>query len=916
MKRKFFKKLSFVMALAMIISMIAPAAGAFAATALKLNAASKVLFLGENDVYNFDVLNSVKGQTHKWTSSNTKVATVGAKTGVVTAKAIGKTTIKVVVSNAKGVVKTLTAAVTVGDNMTTIAIIAPAGADSTKLNAGTDYDFNRTFETMSGSAIATSNITVWSVDKEGAKISTTGVFHATKAGEYTITATAFRGKAQYNAWVASGSSDDSDYIKAFDSVDVTVVNSIKEVKQASTSEFKVVFAGEVGTSLSTTKASVAQVVNGTDIKTGAEKIKSITLDSTGSVATVELYADFEAKATYKFVYEEMEGTFTTASKDAKDITGIVFDDFNVNISNGGSANLLDYISAVNADGVKMLSGSDISSYLTFEPTSDQSKGFVDNASRLAYIYKSGDTVTVKATYTNYLYNETTKKNETVTFSDSAVGTGVIAEVNASTMQYAIVATPATGTSSHPSVIAKDWTDEKGIAVGDGSYDIYTRYKKTTDPSKADYTYTTISSTTFKYESSDPGKLSVYGNTLNPLAAGTVAVIVKNTDGTKVLGSFEVKINAERMLASATPEAPVVTVGNHSLYGEIKEIGIVTLDNLGKNMKAAQMTASTPELLNQPANAAPLNIQTPTIEDGKVKIKLDARNAIAGLYRYKVRISDVTSTGTVTKEVVFEVNVAESNTATGNANVPVNYIIVLERVYDFPLSLMFPASEVVSFDYFMALLPSGININSNVYGVNSSGYRVSKYTHGSDYLAEVKLNGAVVVTGSALTIATNYPSALPGGMSTVKLQQPLGSYNISVTSVSGGAIQRPAGSTFAVAAFSLASGIYAPNCNVKAFALKQSTHATIKAVLKDALELSVSSVLGTYAEVDFDTISAADIDIRGINTVSGMGSINFTDPVNAGTDLYIDTITVRIPGTSSSVVKSEFTFDVKQSIAIK
>ena len=67
MKKNFFKKLSFVMALAMIISVVAPAAGAFAATTLKLNATSKTLFLGENDAYNFNVIGKSTGATESWT---------------------------------------------------------------------------------------------------------------------------------------------------------------------------------------------------------------------------------------------------------------------------------------------------------------------------------------------------------------------------------------------------------------------------------------------------------------------------------------------------------------------------------------------------------------------------------------------------------------------------------------------------------------------------------------------------------------------------------------------------------------------------------------------------------------------------------------------------------------------------------
>ena len=45
MKTKFFKKLSFVLVVAMVLSLFVPAAGAFAASSVKLNSTKKYLHL-------------------------------------------------------------------------------------------------------------------------------------------------------------------------------------------------------------------------------------------------------------------------------------------------------------------------------------------------------------------------------------------------------------------------------------------------------------------------------------------------------------------------------------------------------------------------------------------------------------------------------------------------------------------------------------------------------------------------------------------------------------------------------------------------------------------------------------------------------------------------------------------------------
>ena len=65
MKTKFFKKLSLVLVLAMVLSVFVPVAGAFAAKAPKLNSTNKYLHLGRVDKgqnkFNFVINNKEKG---------------------------------------------------------------------------------------------------------------------------------------------------------------------------------------------------------------------------------------------------------------------------------------------------------------------------------------------------------------------------------------------------------------------------------------------------------------------------------------------------------------------------------------------------------------------------------------------------------------------------------------------------------------------------------------------------------------------------------------------------------------------------------------------------------------------------------------------------------------------------------------
>jgi len=201
--KNYFKKLSFVMALAMLICAIAPAAGAFAAAGPALNSTKKYLHLsGETgpSEYDFNIKNKVTGMKFAWSSANEKVAVVDDANGLATAVGVGTTTVSVKITKAGKTVKTLKATVVVRDNIDTVAI---SNVPTAKVLVNAEYDFNRSFVTESGSTTKTSSITRWSVDKTTATISDAGVFKATEAGDFKVTASAFQSKEKYEAWKTS-----------------------------------------------------------------------------------------------------------------------------------------------------------------------------------------------------------------------------------------------------------------------------------------------------------------------------------------------------------------------------------------------------------------------------------------------------------------------------------------------------------------------------------------------------------------------------------------------------------------------------------------------------------------------------------------------------------------------------------------
>ncbi|MDF2588727.1 MAG: Ig domain protein group 2 domain protein [Anaerocolumna sp.] len=291
MKKSFLKKLAFVMAFATVSTSLAPAAGVLAASTPSLNAKSKTLLLNDEDrtEYDFNVANKVKGSTYKWTTSNKKVATVDAKTGLVEAQTIGtvKITCKITLPTKK--TKTLTATVTVKENIDTLTIDNPA---KEAIAVGDSYNFNYDYTTVTGGK--TTDKVKFEVTKgaDKASIKSNGVFTATEAGEYEVVALAFQSEAKYKEYLAGK----TDVVTAKSApVTVKVVNKITEAKAVKSNTLSVKFASAV------TEVKASDVVV-TDVKTSVKQyVKAVTVSADKKSIEIELYNALTSGNTYALV---------------------------------------------------------------------------------------------------------------------------------------------------------------------------------------------------------------------------------------------------------------------------------------------------------------------------------------------------------------------------------------------------------------------------------------------------------------------------------------------------------------------------------------------------------------------------------------------------------------------------------------
>lgn len=180
-----FKMLAtFVLTIAMVLATVTPAFAAKAKKAPALNSTEQTICIGKT--FDFNLLNEAKNVTVKWSSSNTKVATVDAASGLVLGVARGNTNIHCVVTTADKTTYRLMAKVTVIKPAVKVEITNKI----TNLKVGKTYNLDAIMIPKS----ANDSVTWSTSDKTIANPASNGVFKALKAGKVTITATTISGR--------------------------------------------------------------------------------------------------------------------------------------------------------------------------------------------------------------------------------------------------------------------------------------------------------------------------------------------------------------------------------------------------------------------------------------------------------------------------------------------------------------------------------------------------------------------------------------------------------------------------------------------------------------------------------------------------------------------------------------------------
>lgn len=749
MKKNFFKKLSFVLALAMIVTALAPAAGAFAATkAPKLNAKEKTLFLSVDgkDEFDFNISNKKDGWKYLWTSANENVVTVNKKNGVVVATGAGKAKVSVVITDKKGEeIDELTATVLVRDNIKELTITNLP--KDNKVAVGVAHDFNRSYKTVAGLTKGSQAITRWTVSpSEKATISDAGVFTATEAGEYTITANAFQSKAKYTSWLAD-STKYASYVTATATYKVTVEASMVSASQLSLKKFDVVFNTAMTKADVEKNLTVSYMAGTAKLK---ELVKGISMSTDGKTATVEMYVDFTKGSTYVVDYTGMTAVqFVAATTKPEDVVDIAILTTTAEIGKKKTVEVALY----NKDKVNLAGDANLSARVVLEKKDNNT---VTLDGKDLYMYKVGDTVNLTATY--HTYNWVDGK-EVGNLTAAGIVTCVEqSKANVGTLNAYTVA------ASVPS----NFKDPKHTMFKQSSPSLYVELKGVDANGDELLTNNKPGNTagTWKYVSSnsnvllvDPTSGAVYGVT-----EGTAVVVVYLNDVN--VAACEITVTGARKAAIATLDTNSINLSK--TINQNSTVGLKVKDQLGDDY--ANFTATVKSNNETTASKALINKTTSADPSATAGVVLNAFNVEAGTYFYSVTIVDG-----VDSNNKFTVQLTVTVQDPGSADVAYYRVEPTKSIYD---------------------LKDDSSISLAVYGYTAGGTKkvlVANPSTDLSGLSIAKSDGTaatVAWSGSTGTInlaSAAAPYAVSGTSVNVVALQATGTYTIKATSVSGATV---------------------------------------------------------------------------------------------------------------------------------
>ncbi|MFV0343509.1 MAG: Ig domain-containing protein [Anaerocolumna sp.] len=596
MKKNFFtKKLASGLALALVVASLSPA-GVSAATATKIvkqdkSKAPNVLYVGDKGT-DYSLSNTYKSNTYSWKISNSKIATINAKTGVVTPKAPGTVTIRVTARKASTNkwLKDFTMKIYVKLRADSIDI----GAEDFTLGAGESKDLNA----VKTPAKSTDTVVYASSDEKVATVDAkTGVVKAVAPGEAVITV--------YSKGT-SKSAITSKYNRT-DSVKVTVAFGVTEAKQTKANEFKLTFNGDA----KDVKASEISIV-----KKSTNQVYAVnTVEADGVVATVKTFAALTDGSVYVLTYAGKSIEFTASNGKVTDLKINT-----VTIPNETATAVT--VSTLDTNGVVLGTYGLDETEAKLDLALTTEEGYISDNKLV--LFNVGNTAKLTATYHTFEYDE----------SGNEVGSIVVTGIITAIAQNSVTVTDYDFTIAKTTPDFDDYTKNTKLAIGDEGYSVYFQTTDSNDVVSAAYTFETSNSDVL---------LVATNGSVQAVAQGTAYILVKDTDG-KIVYTIPVSIVAERKATSLVLGATSATLSNSANFEDTKSVTVVVKDQYGDVFADANIAEV--DVLNKPSSVTEATAAAlATAAAGKVVFA--AQGATVGTYVYKLTTEGLSKTVAIT-----------------------------------------------------------------------------------------------------------------------------------------------------------------------------------------------------------------------------------------------------------------------------